>query len=235
MRKLLFLMMMFPLFAVSQYSDQSKLPGQTTSKPTSKPAKKPTKARSGFGIKAGVNFANVTNASSINGSNKTGFMFGAFMGSARGLISRRMELIYSKQGYDYKTNSKTGTVDMDYILLPMLMGIHVGKFALIEVGTQTAFLLNAKADSTSSQPGTDPNSNPYGSSSMMQYAKRLNQGAAAGIEIYPYKGILIGARYNVSFGDMYKDYTSTTTPAPSFLPKINAKSNVVQIFIGYRF
>ena len=223
-------MMLLPLFALSQYSDQSK----STSKPAAKQPKKPTKDRSGFGIKAGVNFANVTNASSINGSTKTGFMVGAFMGSARGLINRRMEVIYSKQGYDYKTNSNTGTVDLDYILLPMLMGINVGKFALLQVGTQTAFLLNAKADSSSSQSGSDPNSNPYGS--MMEYTKRINMGAAAGLEIYPYKGLLIGARYNVSFGDMYKDFSnSTTMQPPSFLPKINAKNNVVQIFIGYRF
>jgi len=234
MRKFLFLMILFPLFALSQYSDQSKLSGTSADKPINKSAKKPTKDRSGFGIKAGVNFADVSNASAINGSNKTGFMVGAFMGSARGLINRRMEVVYSKQGYNFRTNSNTGTVDLNYILVPMLLGINLGKFALLQAGTQTAFLLNAKADSSSSQSGTDPNSNPYGS--MMQYTRRVNMGAAAGIEIYPYKGILIGVRYNVSFGDMYKDLSNPNTqPSPSFLPKINAKSNVVQLFIGYRF
>jgi Outer membrane protein beta-barrel domain len=223
MRKLFSLIMLFPLFALGQNGQ----PGN----PTNKQTNKPTKAKLGFGLKAGVNFANVTSASSINSSNKTGFMVGAFMSPpARGLFSYRMELVYSKQGYDFKTNTNTGTVDMNYILLPTLTGINIGKFAQLQFGAQTAYLLNAKADSSS---GTDPNSNPYGS--LMQYQNRFNFGAAVGLEIYPFKGILIGARYNVSFGDMYKAASSYTTTRPSFLPSIDAKNNVVQLFLGYRF
>lgn len=229
MRKLLFLMMLFPLFAISQYNDQRSATTNSPTKPSTKPTKS-SKSKLGIGLKAGVNFANVTSTSSIKSSNKTGYMFGAFMGSSSGsLISRRMELIYSKQGYDFATNTNTGTVDLDYILLPMLMGINIGKFALVQVGTQTAFLLNAKADTTSSQSGMDSYS-----SSIMQFQRRVKMGAAAGLEIYPYKGILIGARYNITFGETYKE-PSPQMPAPSFLPKINAKNNVVQFFIGYRF
>lgn len=222
MRKLFFLIMLFPLFALSQNGEPSK--------PTSKTSSKANKAKLGFGLKAGVNFANVTNASSINSSNHTGFMVGAFMSPpSRGLFSYRMEVVYSKQGYDFKTNTNTGTVDLDYILFPTLTGINLGKFAQLQFGAQTAYLLNAKADSSSSQSGTDPYS------SLMQSFNRFDFGAAAGLEIYPFKGILIGARYNISFGDMYKTASSSRTSAPSFLPSINAKNNVVQLFLGYRF
>jgi hypothetical protein len=39
--------------------------------------KKSDKPIIGIGLKGGLNFANVTNAKSINGSNKTGFVVGA--------------------------------------------------------------------------------------------------------------------------------------------------------------
>jgi hypothetical protein len=41
-----------------------------------------------FGIKAGINFANVTNASSIKSSNRSGFMVGVFLAPpSKGLLS----------------------------------------------------------------------------------------------------------------------------------------------------
>lgn len=229
MRKVLLLAMLCPLFAIAQYTDQSKTTGQQPAKPASKPDK-PAKSRLGIGIKGGVNYANVSSTSSIKASNKTGFMAGAFMTmGASGLINRRMELIYSKQGYNFQTNNNTGTVDMDYIFMPVLVGINIGKFALIQAGPQTAFLLNAKADSSSNQS----DSNPY--ANMMPHSNRVTMGGAAGIEIYPFKGLLIGARYNLSFGDMYKQNADPGSPMPSFLSDFNAKNNVVQFFIGYTF
>jgi hypothetical protein len=41
--------------------------------------KKSEKPLIGLGLKGGLNFANVTNAKSINGSNKTGFVVGGFL------------------------------------------------------------------------------------------------------------------------------------------------------------
>ena len=41
-----------------------------------------------FGIKAGINLANVTSVSSINNSNRSGFMVGVFMAPpSKGLLS----------------------------------------------------------------------------------------------------------------------------------------------------
>ena len=225
MRKLFLVLLFFPLLAFSQTD--------TTGKRTSKPKKQ----RSGLGLIAGLNFANVTKASSISSSNETGFMVGAFYSPpTRGLLSLRMDLVYSKQGYDYKSNTNTGTVNKHYITFGMLKGINLGNFAQLQLGAQTAILLNAKADSTSSQGGIDPNTNPYGGG-IMKIMNRFNYGFAGGLEIYPYKGIVLGGRYNISFGDMYKtpSSTSSTTPTPSFLPDVDAKNNVVQLYLGYRF
>lgn len=198
-----------------------------------KKKKKESKPLIGIGIKGGVNFANVTNAKSINGSNRTGFMVGAFFApQSKSIISSRTELIFSRQGYDFKNGNNTGSVDLNYLILPQLMGINITKYVQLQIGAQMAYLLNAKADSsTSSGSGSNP------ATKIMDMYNRFDYGAAAGIEIYPVKNLLVGARYNISFGKIYKDPSSYQTGGgqPSFFPSIDAKNNVVQLFLGLRF
>ena len=100
----------------------------------------------------------------------------------------------------------------------------------MQLGGQTSYLLNAKADSNKNGSST----NPYGK--ITDYYNRFDYGAAAGFEIHPVLGLIIGARYNISFGDLYKNM-ATTNPGetPSFVPSVDAKNNVVQIFAGWRF
>ncbi len=49
-----------------------------------------------------------------------------------------------RQGYDYKTSSTTGSVHLDYILLPQLMCINITKFVQLQAGGQVAFLVSGK-------------------------------------------------------------------------------------------
>lgn len=188
----------------------------------------------GIGLKGGLNFANVTNASDIGSSSNTGFVFGVFLAPpSKKILSSRTELLYSKQGYNYSDNTNTGSVDLQYIVLPQLMGINITKYVQLQVGMQMAFLLNATADSSKPASGN----NPY--APIMDYYNRFDYGAAGGIEIYPIKNVLLGARLNISFGDLYKDPMSveggTGGTPPSFIPKVDVKNNVVQLFVGVRF
>src|SRR4051794_23269936 len=65
----------------------------------------------GIGIRGGLNFANVTNASSINGKSQTGFHVGVFLSpSSKSVIGSRTELTFSRQGYNYSTSTNTGSV-----------------------------------------------------------------------------------------------------------------------------
>ncbi len=180
-----------------------------------------------LGLKAGINFANVSNASSINNSNRSGFMLGVFIAPKhKKLISSRTELIYSKQGYNYKNGTKTGNVNLDYILIPQLMGINFTKFIQVQLGAQMAFLLNASADSSTSGGG----SGSFGS--IMNFFNKFDYGFAVGAEIHPYKGLLIGARYNISLGKLYSSVQSGQPPS---FASIDAKNNVVQLFAGWTF
>ena len=187
-----------------------------------------------IGIKAGLNFANVTNASSINNSSRTGFHIGVFLAPpSMGVLGFRSEFLYSKQGYSYKDNTNTGNVNLDYLMFPNLMTINITKYFQIQLGGQMSILLNAKADSTANTGGS---SGPY--SKVMDYYNRFDYGFAGGLEIHPVSGLLVGARVNVSLSNLYKNIPSDVSnpgDSPSFVPKVDVKNNVFQIFAGWRF
>ena len=181
-----------------------------------------------FGLKAGLNFATVSNAASINSSNKSGFNAGVFLAPlSKKIISSRTELIFSRQGYDYKTSSNTGNVNLDYIQMGQLASINITKFVSLLLGAQTAYLVSAQADSTKTSNGQ---SGTY--SNIMNLYNRVDYGYALGAEVHPVLGLIIGARYNVSLAKVYKEIQSMQRP--SFTSE-DAKNNVVQIFAGWRF
>ena len=182
----------------------------------------------GIGLKAGYNFANVTSASSINNSSRSGFMAGIFLApQSKGIITSRHEFIYSQQGYNFDNGTTTGNVNLDYIIIPQMLGINITKFVQLQLGMQLAYLLNAKADSSRKTSGSMGN---Y--SSVMGYYNQFDYGFGAGAELHPILGLLIGARYNVSLNKMYKGLQ--TGQMPSF-SSADAKNNVVQVFAGWIF
>jgi Outer membrane protein beta-barrel domain len=180
-----------------------------------------------IGIKAGVNFAKVSNASSINSSSKSGFNIGLLLAPpSKKIISSRTELIFSRQGYDYKTSSNTGNVNLDYIQMGQLASINITKFVSLLFGAQTSYLISAQADSTKNSGGSGSYNN------IMELYNRIDYGYALGAEVHPIKGLIIGARYNVSLAKIYKDIQNFQPP--SFTSQ-DAKNNVVQVFAGWRF
>jgi len=183
-----------------------------------------------IGLKAGLNFANVTKASSINNSSRSGFHVGLFLAtSSKSIIGSRTELIFSRQGYNYKTSTNTGSVNLDYIMLPQYMSINITKYFSIMFGGQMAYLLNAKADSSNSTSSASP----YGK--MMDYYNKFDFGYGGGIEIHPVSGLLIGARVNISLSKLYDFSSYSSGESPSFIPKVDVKNNVFQVFAGWKF
>jgi hypothetical protein len=110
--------------------------------------------------------------------------------------------------------------------LPQLVGVNITKFVQLQVGAQMAFLINAKANSANSNGA----SGPYGS--VVDLYNKFDYGFAVDAEIYPFKGLLIGTRYSISMGKLYSD--AMTGQILSF-SNFDAKSNLVQIFAGWRF
>jgi hypothetical protein len=101
------------------------------------------------------------------------------------------------------------------------------------LGTQIAYLINAKVDSTAPSTGIPQ------ADQLLNYYNRVDFGFSGGVEVRPFMGILVGVRYNLSLTNLYKmpDYSSGQLP-PSFIPTtsdINFKNNLLQIYAGYRF
>ncbi len=180
-----------------------------------------------FGVKAGLNFANITKAKEINATSRTGFHVGLFLsGPTKKVLSSQTELLFSRQGYDFSTNVNTGKIELDYLLLPQLMGINITKYVQVQAGAQIAYLLNAKIDSTST-------TGDQSTDKILKLLNRFDYGLSGGIEIHPIHALLIGARLNLSFGNLYKE------PEPgqqySFIPDINARNNLFQLYAGFKF
>lgn len=193
----------------------------------------PGMAMAQIGLKAGWNFTNVTSASSISTSSSSGYNVGVFYTTPyKNVIGSKTELVYSRQGYSYATGSVTGKVNLDYIMLPEYFCINITKFFQMYFGEEMAYLINATADST--MPSIPGMSGSY--NQILSYYNRFQFALGGGVEVHPIMGLLVGARINFSLTNLYS-IPSTTQPTepPSFVPTINAKSNLFQIYAGWKF
>jgi hypothetical protein len=182
-------------------------------------------AQLSIGAKAGLNFANVTSTAGINASSRSGYMIGGFISpKPKKLIGFRSEIILSRQGYDYKTTTNTGTVNLDYLLLPQLITFNFTKKFEVHIGGQAAFLMNTGVDSSNGNSG----------GSLFDYFNRFNYGLAGGVQVSPFSGLFIGARYNLSLHDMNNELPIGGSN-PNYLPKEFIKNNVLQLYAGWRF
>lgn len=185
-----------------------------------------------FGIKGGYNIAKVNGtATNYAPDNRKGFMVAAFYSPVSKGVGYRTELVFSRQGFSFDESGKMQEVSQDYIYMPHFTTFTIAKKVQLQAGGQMGYLLNAQKKSDS---GSE--------SDVMEYMNRFDYGFAGGVEVYPFKGLLVGARYNVSLGNVYKQYeTSSTNPMPvgypfPFTPNdIKGKNAVVQFFAGYRF
>ncbi|MDP9042797.1 MAG: PorT family protein [Bacteroidota bacterium] len=193
-----------------------------------------------LGIKAGLNFTNVTNVSSVNNQSSSGFNAGIFYTTPyTRIIGSKTELVFSRQGYNYESGAISGKVNLDYVMLPTYMCINITKYFQIQVGMQFGYLMNANVDSANKNiPGL-----PGSVSNAMSYYNRFSYSIGGGVEVHPFKGLLVGARLNVSMTNLYKmpdlsniaNMTTTMNTQPSFASNVNIKSNLLQIYLGWKF
>ncbi|HZF64837.1 MAG TPA: outer membrane beta-barrel protein [Chitinophagaceae bacterium] len=180
-----------------------------------------------LGIKAGHNWSYLSGSTNgFNKDSKTGFMFGAFFAPASKGIGYRSEVIFSRQGYSFEEGGKNTDVLNDYIYLPQLTTFTIAKKLQLQLGAQVGFLLNAKKSSAVKD------------TTITGLMNRIDYGFAGGVEIYPFKGLLVGGRYNLGLGKLYKRYEqagSNPYPLPFNPENTDFKNGVVQLFVGYRF
>lgn len=188
----------------------------------------PKHKRFEFGIKAGVNQAGVTKVSAINNKSYSGFMAGGYVGvHSLKKIGYRSEAIFSRQGYNFQQQVTEGTVKLDYLLLPQLVTLQLNRFTQFQFGAQPALLLYASVDSISAL-------STLSTGKAGNYFRSVHFGLAGGVEFYPAKPVLIGARFNWGLNDIL--HKERQQSLPSFLPPDRGqrlKSYMIQLYIGF--
>jgi len=187
-----------------------------------------------LGLKAGYNLSMLAGAKTVNFNpeHSSGFMFAGFfsMGGGTGW-GYRTELVFSRQGYSYDSMNNKINVRQDYIYLPQLTTINIGKVFSLQLGGQIGFLINAKKTKDSIGGTKETN--------IMDYYNKLDYGLAGGFEIYPFKGLILGSRINYSLGPLYKQQEQQASQPPFPLPfnpnDVKGKNAVINVFLGYRF
>ncbi len=90
-----------------------------------------------FGIKAGVNFSTLTDASNL--SNKTGFVGGIFAGiKFSDKVAIQGDLLYSQQGAEFDI----GEVDLTYVNIPIVLKYFLIKGLNVQAGPQFGFIVD---------------------------------------------------------------------------------------------
>lgn len=177
-----------------------------------------------LGVKAGLNFITVNNSAGINANSRSGYFVGAFFGPRpKKLFGYRSEIMLSRQGYDYKSASNSGNVNLDYLLIPQLFTLNFTKKVEVHAGLQLGFLLNATADSSGGRQ-----------TGLLDYFNRFNYSLAGGLQVSPVSGMIIGARMNISVSKLNEDLAIGGS-RPAYIAKDILRNNVIQLYAGWRF
>lgn len=56
------------------------------------------------------------------------------------ILSSRTEILFSRQGYNYKSGTKTDNVNLDYIHMGQLMAINITKYISLMFGGSNGLL-----------------------------------------------------------------------------------------------
>lgn len=217
MRKLTFTLLMA---IVAAYVSAQSVPSTEASKPDMSDYKPK------LGIKAGYNWSYITgDTEGFKTNNNNGFMIGAFYAPASKGLGFRTEIIFSRQGYSFDNGGQNTDVQNDYIYLPQLTTYTIGKIVQIQAGGQIGYLLKSRATTGSKD------------STITGIMNRFDYGFVGGVEVFPFKGFLIGGRYNLGLGKLFKQEYSAPSPYPlPFNPATtDFKNGLVQLFVGYRF
>lgn len=138
-----------------------------------------------FGVKAGVNFANITDASGL--SNRTGFVAGVFVGGKlNDNLGIQGELLYSQQGAEFEL----GEFNLDYVNVPLLVKYYVAQGLNIQAGPQFGVLVNDETQTVIGEVINDIATNDFDISGVI----------GAGYD-FPF-GVRVSGRYSFGLNDV---------------------------------
>ena len=138
-----------------------------------------------FGIKAGVNFANITDASGLD--NRTGFVAGIFLGGKfNDNLGIQADLLYSQQGAKFNA----GDFNLDYVNVPIVLKYFVAQGLNIQLGPQFGVIINDDAQTVIGETINDIATNNFDISGVVGLGYDLPM------------GIRLDGRYNFGLTDV---------------------------------
>lgn len=182
-----------------------------------------------FGVKTGLNLANITNTD--EGKVRASFHIGGVAEFAvNESFSIQPELIYSRQGskatmniYESETIVNVDAVmKLDYINIPVMAKYYIKDGFSIQAGPQVGFVVKAEAEAETSVMGMTVKA----SESMKSEVSSVDFGVNFGLGYELPVGVFFDARYNLGI---------TKVNSESFDSMKNIKNSVFQLSVGYKF
>lgn len=160
-----------------------------------------------FGVRGGVNFANITNESGDWDSpdSRTNFYAGLVAElPLQERFSLQGEVFYSGQGFERNiplVNEKV-KYKADYIQVPLLAKFYIVEGLSVAAGPQFGFKVNEKIDYNPNQDGGEFDADEL---------KTFDFQGTAGLEYKFDNGLFVQGRYSYGFSDLIKDNSIHTS------------------------
>src|SRR5688572_21019628 len=153
-----------------------------------------SKIRSGFGIKGGVNFANINVKGSSEEFNTKTFYHAGLLSHIHvsDAFAIQPEVVYSRQGAETEDvgNGAREIVKLGYLNIPVLAQFMFGNGFRIQAGPQLGILLNADSEVDGVETEVD------------DQLKKTDFSIVGGISYMLPSGLGIDARYNYGISDI---------------------------------
>jgi hypothetical protein len=194
-----------------------------------------------FGAKGGLNFSSlnsVTSPATLQAAygNRTGYHIGAYALVKVTKFAIQPEIIFSSQGQNFvvPATPTNFTSTFNYINIPVMLKFYLLGGLNLQAGPQFSFLTSARGDIINTINGQFGNSTASADLSNFVKATDFSLSFGAGWDLP--LGLNITARYNLGLTDI-NQLSGGTIPSfgsISSLGTAQAKSQVVQVSIGYR-
>ncbi len=169
-----------------------------------------------FGVKGGLNIANLTGEDVENSDARTAFHIGAMAEIPLSeKFSFQPEILYSSQGI--KENDENAELKLDYLNVPIMMKYYVADKLSIELGPQFGLLLSA-----------DAKVEGEGEGDVKELFNDFDFGAGLGLGYKVGNGLNFGLRYNRGLSRVFDDTLF-------FAEETKAFNSVFQFSVGYLF
>lgn len=172
-----------------------------------------------FGVKAGLNIANIGGDAETEGSRMGLHIGGVAEFKLSETFSIQPELLYSMMGA--KINQTDGfdseevDLKLDYLTIPVMAKYYIAEGFSIEAGPYVGFLMSAKVEDEDVKDGY----------------KGVDFGLGAGVAYDLPMGVFFQARYAAGLSEIGEDFEF----AGETVEAVKATNNAIQISVGYKF